>query len=273
MGWYRFWQVDAFTNTLYDGNPAAVCLLDDAWPGDEKMQAIAAENNLSETAFLLPSEQTNAFQLRWMTPTTEVKLCGHATLAAAHAVHQHLSPGADTVHFSSRFSGELSVRLEANRYFLDFPARPCQAAKMDADALQAALGTQPTALHRSSEDWIAEFSTEAEVAALRPDFSRIASMPCRGLIATAPGSNTEEFVSRFFGPAVGVPEDPVTGSAHCALTPFWHSKTGLTQFHARQIGRRGGAMDVRLLGDRVELAGQAVTVIEGKMQLSNDADE
>lgn len=259
------WQVDAFTDKAFHGNPAAVCLLD-RMPDDALLQAIAAENNLSETAFLLPEPEGECFRLRWFTPATEVTLCGHATLASAHVVFNHLDSRLETVRFQT-LSGELTVRRGDNGFIMDFPARPCSSAPFSAETFQQALGQRPVAVYRSQEDWLAEYPDQASVQALQPDFAAIAKLPCRGLIATAPGNNPRHFVSRFFAPAVGVDEDPVTGSAHCALVPFWHQKTGEREFLAEQLSTRGGRLQCRYMDDRVELGGQTVEVLSGTLNL------
>ena len=258
------YQVDAFTDELFRGNPAAVCVLprfpDDAW-----LQAVASENNLSETAFVCPAEE-GRWSLRWFTPVCEVELCGHATLAAAAAIRHYLDPGTTELHFHSP-SGDLRVDFESERLVLDFPARP-PAASDEAEALADALGAQPT------EAWVADyhmavFPTEADVAALSPLMDRVAALGRTGIIATAPGDETD-FVSRFFAPAVGIPEDPVTGSAHCTLIPYWAERLGKSSLTARQISARVGELACTHRGDRVGIGGHAVIYLEGAIAAPPD---
>ena len=215
----RFYQIDAFAERAFKGNPAAVVLLDDeadpAW-----MQSVAAEFNLSETAFVRPGAE--AFGLRWFTPTTEVDLCGHATLASAFLILTRLSPGSNSVRFETR-SGGLHVTRYGDRLFLDFPAYPGKVVDCPAD-LSGGLGVSPQTVVEGP-NYVAVLKTEAAVAALQPDMTQIARLHPRGVIATAPGDESD-FVSRFFGPSFGVPEDPVTGSAHCMLIPYWAQRTG-----------------------------------------------
>lgn len=227
------------------------------------MQAIAAENNLSETAFLVPDHGSDCdFGLRWFTPAAEVDLCGHATLATAAVVFRHLRPGSGTVAFDTR-SGRLEVVAEADgRLSMRFPVWPRTEAD-DDPAVSAALGAPPTALFHGP-DWMAVFDSQAAVAALRPDFPTLAALPTRGVICTAPADAPDiDFVSRFFGPAVGVDEDPVTGSAHCMLTPYWADRLGQTALEAAQISARGGRLTCRLDGDHVVLTGRVVPYLEG----------
>jgi predicted PhzF superfamily epimerase YddE/YHI9 len=251
-------QVDAFASRRFAGNPAAVCPLPD-WPADALLQAIAAENNLSETAFLV--RERAGWRIRWFTPVAEVDLCGHATLAAAFVLFERLEPGCAEVEFASQ-SGPLGVRREAGRLVLDFPARPPRPLPPDP-ALSAALGAPPRELWRA-RDLLALYGSEAEVRALRPDFQALAPLGEVGVIATAPGVDCD-FVSRFFAPAVGIPEDPVTGSAHATLTPFWAARLGRKALFARQVSARGGELWVEERGDRVAIAGHAVLVVEGRM--------
>lgn len=257
----RQYQVDAFTGTTFSGNPAAVCPLDN-WLDDRLLQAIADENNLSETAFFVP--RGDGFALRWFTPTTEIDLCGHATLASAHVLFNHLGYAGQRIAFATR-SGELVVERAGRQLAMDFPARPprhCPAPP----ALLAGLGGSPTAI-LAADDYIAVFDDEATVRDLTPDFACFMRLDRRGVVVTAPGSDVD-FVSRFFAPKVGVAEDPVTGSAHCELTPYWADRLGKTTLSARQVSRRGGEIDCRLRGDRVMLAGQAVTFLQGEIELT-----
>lgn len=255
------YQIDAFTNRPFRGNPAAVCALDD-WLPDETLQAIAAENNLSETAFIVADGQD--WQLRWFTPATEVDLCGHATLATACALSHYLTPDAREFRFATR-SGLLKVSCVGDRYVMDFPARPARPADAPA-ALLDALGVEPvdTGL---SEDYLIVLTDEAAVRATDPDFRRLGTVPgCRGCIVTARGDEVD-FVSRFFAPAVGVDEDPVTGSAHCTLTPYWSACLNKTALSARQISARGGELDCEQYGQRILIRGAAVPVMEATLLL------
>lgn len=252
-------QVDAFTSRLFGGNPAAVCLLEE-WLPDALMQAIAAENNLSETAFVV--REGDGFAIRWFTPAVEVDLCGHATLASAHVLFGH-QPDLAEVHFSSQ-SGPLRVTRAGSRLRLDLPRRdgtPCPPEPRLADA----LGAQPRELH-AARDLLAVFDSEAEVRALAPDMPMLAAIDRFGFIVTAPGRDCD-FVSRYFAPREGVPEDPVTGSAHCTLVPYWAARLGKETLHARQVSRRGGELFCTLAGDRVLVAGEAVTFFEGTIEL------
>jgi PhzF family phenazine biosynthesis protein len=256
-------QVDAFTAEPFAGNPAAVCVL--PAPRDERwMQAVAREMNLSETAFLV-RRGDGAFDLRWFTPVAEVELCGHATLASAHVLWSegHL-PAGETARFQTR-SGELRATARAPWIELDFPAT-VPAPATAPPGLGAALGVEPVAVLTSRFDFLVELDSEAAVRALAPDFRALRSLGVRGVIATAPAVTAGfDFVSRFFAPGVGVDEDPVTGSAHCALAPFWGARLGRAEMTGYQASARGGVVRVRLAGDRVILAGQAVTVLRGEL--------
>ena len=256
-------QVDAFASTLFKGNPAAVCPLE-SWLADGLMQAIAAENNLSETAFFVPAG--NGFELRWFTPVKEVDLCGHATLATAHVLYNHLGYEHPRIVFSTR-SGDLRVARSGDGLTMDFPARRTKLCVMQ-DALEKALGKKPKALY-SADDYMAVFSSEAEVRALQPDMAALRGLDLRGVIATAPGDDVD-FVSRFFAPGAGIPEDPVTGSAHCTLTPFWSRQLGKSRLSARQISARGGDLLCELRDDRVFISGTATTFLEGVIHLPDE---
>jgi predicted PhzF superfamily epimerase YddE/YHI9 len=255
-------QVDAFTDRRFSGNPAAVCLLPEA-RHDTWMQQVAREMNLSETAFLLP--ENDGFRLRWFTPTVEVELCGHATLASAHVLWEdgHLAP-----ERPARFhtlSGTLTARRLDGWIEMDFPATPATAADPPF-ALAEALGAEPAWVGRNRFDLLVELASEAEVRELQPDPTQLRRIPARGVIVTARADargGEPHFVSRFFAPAVGVDEDPVTGSAHCCLGPYWAERLGLPQVVGYQASARGGVVRVRPEGDRVALAGQAVTVLRG----------
>ena len=256
------YQVDAFTDSLFGGNPAAVCLLD-KWLPDATMQAIAAENNLSETAFFI--HDGNDYALRWFTPTTEVDLCGHATLASGHIVLRLLEPKRDSVSFHTLKAGTLVVGRNADMLVMDFPARPA-APSMPPPGLLAALGGTPREI-LSARDHLIVYDSAAEVAALDPDLAALAKVDCWAAIVTAPGDNGIDFVSRFFAPRQGVPEDPVTGSAHCTLVPYWAKRLGKNEFEARQISRRGGTLRCALRGDRVSIGGKAVVYLEGQIEV------
>lgn len=256
-----FYQVDAFAERVFEGNPAAVVVLG-AWPDDALLQAIAMENNLSETAFFAPEE--DGFRLRWFTPRAEVDLCGHATLASAHVLFEHRGHEPDSLRFATR-SGVLSVRREAAGYCMDFPATASRPADVPGDLIDGLGGRKPTAV-LAGPDCPAVFDTPADVATLEPDFSALARLDGRGVIATAPGTDCD-FVSRCFFPRLGVNEDPVTGSAHCQMAPYWAVRLGRTDLRARQISPRGGRIDCRVRGDRVELLGRAVTCLVGTLSL------
>ncbi len=261
------YQVDAFASRVFAGNPAAVCPLE-AWLPDAVMQAIALENNLSETAFVVrrePSAERDGaeYDLRWFTPAYEVDLCGHATLGSAYVIANHLDAGAAEIRFHSR-SGLLTVTREDELYTLDFPVLP--PTRIDDDpAVAEALGAAPLELW-DQMDMMAVFGSEAEVAALAPDVAKVAALDTRGVIATAPG-DTCDFVSRFFAPRAGIPEDPVTGSAHCITTPYWAGQLGKNRMSARQISARGGALEVELSGERVRITGRVAPYMEGRIRV------
>jgi len=252
--------VDAFTDTPFSGNPAAVCVLD-AEPDRTWMQQVAREMNLSETAFVIRRKEHWA--LRWFTPTVEVDLCGHATLATAHVLWDTDRAPPDLALTFRTKSGALHAKREASRIWLDFPALPATWA--DAPPMLAdALGARPTAVAKYVFDYLVELESEAAVRDLTPDLAMLAQVPGRGVVVTAVATTPGfDFVSRFFAPQVGVPEDPVTGSAHCALAPYWAERLGKTRMLAYQASARGGLVEVEVAGDRVMLGGKAVTVVEG----------
>jgi PhzF family phenazine biosynthesis protein len=256
------YQVDAFSRTVFGGNPAAVCPLQN-WLADAQMQSIAAENNLAETAFLVGSGEN--YDLRWFTPTTEVDLCGHATLASAFVICNHLNSAATQIEFKTR-SGILKVRRDGELYTLDFPVRRCEPRE-SPPALAAALGAAPRTVFWAVEDYLAVFDSEQQIRALAPDFARLATVQCRGVIVTARGSGDVGFVSRFFAPRFGIPEDPVTGSAHCALIPYWSEQLGKTRLRARQMSARGGELWCELRGERVDIAGHVAPFLQGYINL------
>jgi len=249
------YQVDAFATRAFEGNPAAVCPLE-SWLDDGLLQAIAEENNLSETAFFVPSEI--GFDLRWFTPVKEVDLCGHATLATAHVLFEHLGHAGPVIAFETR-SGVLTVRRKGDLLEMNFPAcwpKPCEAPEI----LVKGLGQPPLEV-LAADDYLAVYDSEAIIHAITPDFALLAQLDLRGVIVTAPGTDAD-FVSRFFAPRLGVPEDPVTGSAHCTLAPYWAGRLGKQRLSARQISKRGGGLSCELKGDRVLLSGAAVTVMQ-----------
>lgn len=254
------YQVDAFTASVFGGNPAAVCPLE-SWLPDATLQAIAAENNLAETAFFVRSGGN--FELRWFTPVCEVDLCGHATLASAHVLFHELDEPGSTVRFNTK-SGALSVSHENERLILDFPARPPREITTDPQLISA-LGGKPTEI-LAARDYMVCYASEEEVQALSPDMEALKKLDRFACIVTAPGRDCD-FVSRFFAPAKGVPEDPVTGSAHCTLIPYWASRLKKTSFFAKQISSRGGELFCRLAGDRVEIAGYSVLYLRGTISV------
>ena len=256
----RQFQVDAFAGRRFEGNPAAVCPLEE-WLSDEVMLAIAEENNLSETAFFVPLE--NGFKLRWFTPVAEVDFCGHATLGSAHVLFDALGYQGEAVVFETR-SGEMSVARDGDVYVMNFPAQPPQSCS-PPKALVEGLGAKPAEV-LAADDYLAVYESEAVVQSLSPDFARLCELDLRGVIATAPGDN-HDFVSRFFGPKHRINEDPVTGSAHCELTPYWSKRLGKNLLRARQISRRGGDVLCEMAGDRVVLKGVAVTFLVGEIEI------
>ena len=259
-------QVDAFTERAFAGNPAAVCLLaeeaDPAW-----MQAVASEMNLSETAFLLPEGPPGAYGLRWFTPAVEVELCGHATLASAHVLWSTGSVAPEAAISFSTLSGTLTAARDGDLIAMDFPAAVPERAEPPAGLLEA-LGVTPVWVGRALVSWLVEVSSVEEVVRAAPDMERLAAVPGQGVILTAAGGVAgADLTSRYFGPAAGIPEDPVTGSAHCALGPFWADRLGSPRLVCHQASRRGGIVYVEVRGERVGLAGRAVTVMEGRLTI------
>lgn len=255
-------QVDAFASHLFAGNPAAVLLMK-SFPVDATMQAIAAENNLAETAFLVP--EGDDYRLRWFTPNVEVPLCGHATLASAAVVMERLQPGRRSVVFHTA-SGPLTVNRPTDAYVMNFPARPPEPASAPP-GLAEALGVPPSEVFVNSFNYLAVFPDAQILRGLTPDMPAIARLDRPGVIVTAPGDGVYDFISRYFAPAKGIPEDPVTGAAHCMLAPYWAKRLGKTAFHAFQASRRGGKIICRLAGDRVELEGTCVFYLEGEVEI------
>lgn len=255
-------QIDSFATHLFAGNPAAVMPMK-SFPAEATMQALAAENNLAETAFLVP--EGNDYQLRWFTPAVEVPLCGHATLASAAVVMQRLEPERKQVVFHTA-SGALTVQRTNTGYVMNFPARPSEPVVPPA-GLAEALGAVPVEVVGNAFNCMAVLESARTVRELDPDIAAILRLDCPGVIVTAVGDHNYDFVSRYFVPAKGVPEDPVTGSAHCMLAPYWAKRLGKTTFHAFQASRRGGEVICRLVGDRVELEGTCVFYLEGEVEI------
>ena len=255
-------QIDAFTTRRFAGNPAAVMPLD-AYLEDAQLQAIAAENNLAETAFLVP--ERGDYRLRWFTPTTEVPLCGHATLASAAVVMERLEPGRQKVVFHSA-SGPLTVKRTATGYVMDFPVRPSEPVPIPA-GLAEALGVAPIEVYANSFNYLVLVESSQLLRALAPNMAALIGLDRSGVIVTAPGDGTYDFISRYFAPAKGIPEDPVTGAAHCMLAPYWARRLGKTEFHAFQASKRGGEIICRLVQDRIELEGNCVFYLEGNVEI------
>ena len=269
------YQVDAFTNRLFHGNPAAICPLEQ-WLPDPVMQSIAAENNLSETAFYV--QRDDHVELRWFTPAVEVDLCGHATLATALVMDIRKEIAGASIEFRTksgalvvqRDGGRYSDGLQADdRYAMDFPSRPAGACEAHPE-LVAALGAAPVEI-LAARDYLCVYGSEADVRALQPDMQKLATVDRFAVIATAPGTDCD-FVSRFFAPAKGVPEDPVTGSSHCTLIPFWAKRLGKRALFARQISSRGGELWCEMKGDRVKIAGNGVLYMEGSIEVGSAAE-
>ncbi len=256
-----FFHVDAFTKEAFRGNPAAVCFLE-AWLDDQTLLNIAAENNLSETAFLVP-KSSGRYGLRWFTPTLEMDLCGHATLASAFVLFNHYDQGLTTLDFETA-SGVLTVEKSDDLLAMDFPARKAAPSKV-SPILAEALGVAPVAVFQSW-DLMAVFETDSVIANMAPDIEKIGRLDAFAVIVTAPGREVD-FVSRFFAPKAGAPEDPVTGSAHCTLIPYWAERLGKKELHARQLSSRGGELFCRHLGERVRIAGHAVLFAQGEIHL------
>ncbi len=254
------YQVDAFASRVFEGNPAAVCPLEE-WLDDEVMQAIAMENNLSETAFFV--SEGEGYRIRWFTPETEVDLCGHATLASASVIFEHIEPSLQEVAFDSR-SGVLIVYRGRELLTLDFPSQPpspCSAPP----GLIAGLRKEPAEV-LACEDYFAVYASQEDILELQPDMAALKQVGLRGVIVTAPGREAD-FVSRFFAPSYGIDEDPVTGSAHCALTPYWAQRLGKSKLHAYQLSHRGGELFCEDKGDRVMISGRAVPYLQGFITL------
>lgn len=256
----KLYQIDAFTDKVFHGNPAAVCVLEE-WLEDGKMQQIAAENNLAETAFVV--QNGSDYEIRWFTPMVEVDLCGHATLASAYVLFHFYKHPSSTIHFQSRRSGLLMVDSSGEDLTLDFPADVYQRVEAP-QALVRALGAAPVEAYKGRTDYLLLFETQKAIAELKPDFRAMASVEARGVIVTAPGEEVD-FVSRFFCPQVGIDEDPVTGSAHTTLTPFWSQKLNKKVLSAKQLSARQGDLTCEFLGERVKITGKAVAYLTGEI--------
>lgn len=257
----QIYQIDAFTDKLFCGNPAAVCILSE-WLSDEIMQKIAGENNLSETAFAVLNG--DHFDIRWFTPTLEVDLCGHATLAAAHVLFEHEGYTENIIHFKSR-SGILKVRKESGYLILNFPTDTLQKISLP-HGLKESMNIQPSEAYKGISDILLVYKDQSEIEKLRPDFDRMLTVAVRGVIVTAKG-NEADFVSRFFAPNSGVNEDPVTGSAHTTLIPYWSEKLSKKEMTAIQLSKRKGYLNCKYLGERVEIAGKAITYLKGMISI------
>ena len=255
-----YFEVNSFTNTVFKGNPAGVCPLD-SWIDDDLMQKIATENGLSETAFFVPED--DHYELRWFTPKIEVDLCGHATLASAYVLFEHLGFEGEVVVFNTQ-SGELKVARSGSSIIMDFPSRP--AKPIDApDDLMSGLSFPSKEVYKSN-DYMVVYPSEEIVRNVEPDIDELGKLDCTGIIITAPGDDVD-FVSRFFAPQAGIAEDPVTGSAHCTLAPYWADRLGKTDLTARQVSERGGEIACRVADDRVHIAGQAVLYLKGFLNI------
>jgi PhzF family phenazine biosynthesis protein len=274
----RIYQLDAFTDRLYAGNPAAVMPLTD-WLPDEQMQQIAAENNLAETAFYVKTDRENTYHIRWFTPTIEVDLCGHATLATGYVIFfletaPEEAAGLDQIYFDSR-SGQLKVcRSDDGWLTLDFPADVVNKSNLQPPALLASIKEKPIEMYKGKTDFMLVYKTQAQIEALEPDFREMSSVPARGVIVTAPADADSgvDFVARFFGPQTGIDEDPVTGSAYTTLMPYWAEKLGKTELTARQLSKRGGYIRCKLNDNgtdpvRVDISGQVQLYMTGEIKL------
>ncbi len=255
----EIYQVDAFASEVFKGNPAAICPLEE-WLDAELMQKIALENNLSETAFFVRKD--DVYEIRWFTPTFEIDLCGHATLGSAFVIFECLNAKESSVKFHSHKSGKLLVEKNGDRLILDFPSRPVSPVEVPPGLIEA-IGKQPKEVFKA-RDYFLVYETEQEVAEIEPNFAALLKIPTHAVIVTAKGDNCD-FVSRFFAPEVGVYEDPVTGSAHCNLIPFWAQRLGKNELYARQISTRGGELFCELQGDRVKIGGSAVLYLKGEI--------
>ncbi len=256
-----YYHVDVFTSSLFKGNPAGVCMLQDSWLEDDLMQNIAAENKHAETAFVI--QRGEFFGLRWFTPELEIDLCGHATVSPAHVLFNEMDYGAHEIHFETK-SGQVSVSRSGSQLILDFPSRP--PVEMDAPGnLKSVLGEKPVEVLRD-RDFLIVFEDEKTVRAINPDFLAMKQWDCLGVIVTAPGDKVD-FISRFFAPLAGVDEDPATGSAHCTLIPYWARRLKKKRLHGLQVSQRGGEFFCRDAGDRVKIGGNALTYLRGELEV------
>ena len=262
----RIYQVDAFSDKIFGGNPAAVCPLEN-WLPDALMQQIAMENNLAETAFYIKNDA--GYEIRWFTPAVEVDLCGHATLATAHVLFNHENHVGNEINFHSHRSGPLKVTRSGNLLTLNFPTDIFREVELN-EALNSAFNFKPTKAYQGKTEYMLIFENETQIKELQPDFNAIAKFDRRGVIATAKGE-TVDFVSRFFGPQVGINEDPVTGSAHTTLTPYWSKELNKTELTAMQLSERKGHLTCKFLGDRVEISGHARTYLTGEIEFEQPA--
>ena len=260
----KIYQVDAFTNNLFSGNPAAVCLLDN-WLPDETMQSIALENNLSETAFLI--KKKDKFFLRWFTPKVEIDLCGHATLASAHIIYSEMNYKSDYIEFNIKSGDVLTVNRNDNILTMNFPAHEPKIVDYSLEELYNAFGVKPI-LFLYCKYGLVVFNNEEEIINIVPNLNVIEKLPYDGIIVTAPGENVD-FVSRFFAPKLGIPEDPVTGGAHCELIPYWSKRLNKQNMIAKQLSKRGGVIHCSYLGDRVTMGGEAITYMHGELLIDN----
>lgn len=258
----RIYQIDAFTDQVFRGNPAAVCILDE-WLDESLMQKIASENNLAETAFVVKKD--NSFQIRWFTPKVEVNLCGHATLASAFVLYNYYGVTLEKIDFNSPRSGLLSVSKSENELTLDFPTDDLEAVAIPDECIEA-FGLRPNEAYKGKTDYMLIFDSEKDVVDMQPNLAVVAGMECRGVIVSAPGEEVD-FVSRFFAPQSGIDEDPVTGSAHTSLTPYWSRRLNKTTMKARQVSERQGELTCSYLGDRVKIMGSAVVYMVGEIDV------
>ncbi|WP_027076687.1 PhzF family phenazine biosynthesis protein [Maribacter antarcticus] len=259
----KLYQIDTFTDTIFGGNPAAVCVLT-KWLSNELMQKIAAENNLAETAFTVPNG--DAYELRWFTPELEVDLCGHATLATAFTLFNYYGHPKNTIRFISPRSGELRVVKNSNGSMtMDFPSDEITTIET-VTAINKAIGLNPIKTFKGNTDYMLIYETQEQIEGIRPNFHLLDQLDCRGIIVTAQGSEVD-FVSRFFSPKCGIPEDPVTGSAHTTLVPYWAKELAKTTLTAKQLSERGGYLNCEFLGERVKISGNAVCYLVGEINI------
>jgi len=264
MNKIKLYQIDAFTDTLFSGNPAAVCILD-SWIDEALMQNISSENNLAETAFIVPQERD--YEIRWFTPMTEVDLCGHATLASAFVLFHLLHHQEPSIKFHSHKSGLLTVRKMDDLLMMDFPTDQIKQLPEEQNILfQQCIGIKPTEIYKGKTDYIAVIEKEHDLEYLQPDLNEISKLKARGLVVTAKGDHVD-FVSRFFAPQSGIPEDPVTGSSHTSLLPLWSEKLGKTKFTARQLSKRGGRLVCEYQGERCLIGGNAKLYLTGEINI------